>query len=283
MADEIAAPLVSVVVPVGRVDQHVRPALESILGQATTFAFEIVLSLNTADPDHALAALVDALDDRRLRIVPTETTPGAAAARNGGAAASEAAILAFCDADDLAEPGWLQALVDALDRYDAVTGHVDETTLGRPDQAVWRPPATPGELPRFQGHEYLLSGNLAIRREAFEAVSGFDTSLTRCEDIALGWALTRAGYRIGYAADAVILYRHRDGLLPMLRQHYLYGRGHSEVLVRHGAPDGRQSSVDLVRANGQRPDRRTLPGVLRRAAIALGRVRGLAGEYLPKR
>ncbi|MFV0525348.1 MAG: glycosyltransferase [Acidimicrobiales bacterium] len=278
-------PDVSVIMPVGRVDDLVRPAVESVLDQKTDLHFEVLLSLNTADPaaGSALRTLVDVLGDDRLRIVPSHATPGAAGARNGAVPAARAGVLAFCDTDDLADPGWLDALVAGLDGYDAVTGHVDETTLAPPHQSAWRPPATPGALPRFHGHEYVLSGNLAVRREAFEAVSGFDTDLTRCEDIAFGWSLDRAGYRIGFVSGAVILYRHREGLWPMLRQHYLYGRGHSEVLVRYGLPGGEAGSGTLLRPNGQRAARPTVEGTLRRGAIALGRVRGLVGEAIRSR
>jgi hypothetical protein len=130
------------------------------------------------------------------------------------------------------------------------------------------------------GVPYLLSGNLAINRDAFEAVGGFDETLTRCEDIALGWALQQHGYTIGFAAEAVIDYRHRAGLRTMLRQHYYYGRGMSEVLRRYdgfaGQP-GAAGRVRLLTPNGQRVDKRTLVGFIRRGAIALGRARGLVG------
>jgi cellulose synthase/poly-beta-1,6-N-acetylglucosamine synthase-like glycosyltransferase len=128
----------------------------------------------------------------------------------------------------------------------------------------------------------VLTGNLAVRRAAFEAVGGFDETLTRCEDVAFGWSLGRAGFTLGYVADAQLEYRHRPGIRSMLRQHYAYGRGMSEVVRKYGLPSegGRSGSglLGSLKPNGQRAEQRTLGGLLRRAALGAGRVRGLVAR-----
>jgi hypothetical protein len=88
---------------------------------------------------------------------------------------------------------------------------------------------------------------------------------------------------LGYVHDAAIDYVHRAGVGAMLRQHYMYGRGMSEVLARHGNPGdtvARQPSrLPTLRPNGQRASRRTIVGTMRRGAIATGRVRGLISAH----
>jgi hypothetical protein len=80
-------------------------------------------------------------------------------------------------------------------------------------------------------------------------------------------------------ADAVLYYRHRSGLWPMLRQHYLYGRGMGEVLIRHGRPgESSASGTSLLKANRARAERRSVPGFLRRVAIAGGRIHAVVAE-----
>jgi glycosyltransferase involved in cell wall biosynthesis len=213
-----------------------------------------------------------------VHIVGSAAKRGAAHARNVGAAATTSAAIAFCDADDLVHDGWLAALVGGLGSFDAVSGRVIDVF---PDQRIahWYPAATSGSLRTFLGRPYLLSGNLAIRRAAFEAVGGFDESLTRCEDIAISWALLSSGHSLGHVDDAVVDYRHRAGVTSMLRQHYSYGRGMSEVLRAFGAPtvEGREGSARLgmLRPNNQTVARLSVGGVLRRGAIATGRLRGL--------
>lgn len=266
----MCALLASVVIPVGRAGPDLDRQLAAVADQAPGFAFEIVVSWNSPD-ERARKALPGVIRGVPVRAVDSSDRRGAAHARNAGAAASAAEMLAFCDADDVVQPGWLAALAAGLDEYDAVTGHVNE--IAPPRQASWRPPATPGRLPEFLGVPYILSGNLAIKRAVFDAVGGFDESLTRCEDIALGWKLQHGGYRIGFAPDAVLDYWHRAGLRAMLHQHYLYGRGMAEVLARYPRPGG-GGRRDLLRANRQ-PASRSYITVLRRAAIAAGRLRGL--------
>ena len=279
-------PSISVVIPVGTFDAGLDRQVQAVLGQECAGDFELVLVLNLAHPTPrgAIDPSHWSIPARRsLRVVEATGRRSAAHARNVGAAKARGELLAFCDADDLVHRGWLQALVAGLGEFDAVTGHVVDVF---PDQrtASWYPPATPGELPRFLGRPYLLSGNLAVHRAAFLAVGGFDDTLTRCEDIAFGWAMTRAGYTIGYAPEAIIDYHHRSGWRAMLRQYFQYGRGMSETLTRHGVPDADgwapAGGVKMLRANGQRASRRTLGGTMRRGAIALGRVRGLIGNEI---
>ena len=270
----------AVVIPVGSIDAVLGDQVARVLAQASVSLREVVLSVNSTDPTvvNKVRSVVETCGDRRLRIVDSSDRRGAAHARNAGAAATSAPAIGFCDADDLVHEGWLAALLDGLETLDAVSGDVIDVFL---DERMrrWYPSTTAGALNSFLGKPYLLTGNLAIRREAFQAVAGFDESLTRCEDIALSWSLLRAGYSIGYATGAVIDYRHRPGVVPMLRQHYSYGRGMSEVLRAFGTPEatGRLASSPLgvLRPNAQRTDRWSVAGLFRRAAIATGRVRGL--------
>lgn len=272
---------VAVVIPVGGPDTALGAQVRRVLDQSCPGLVEVVLSLNTADLGHQaeVSDLVAEIADRRVRLVDSSGRRGAAHARNVGMRSTTASRVAFCDSDDLVHDGWLAPLVGALDEYDAVSGHViDVFPDGR--GASWHPPATPNALPLFLGRPYLLTGTLAVRRAAFEEVGGFDESLTRCEDIALSWLLQDHGLRIGYIPESVIDYRHRPGMRAMLKQHYLYGVGMSEVLRKYGTPHLRGSYPSrapwrLLRPNGQSAGRRTFGGVLRRAALGVGRLRGL--------
>ena len=171
-------------------------------------------------------------------------------------------------------------LVAALDQYRAVGGFLDEEMLAVPGQENWRPPATPGGNPSFLGHEFLVSANMAIWAETFHDAGGFDVSLLRGEDIAFSWALLRAGVELGFVDDAVMHYRHRKGLWPMMHQHYLYGRGMSQLLARVGTPDGGGATL---RPNSQPVGKMSIVHLLRRGSIAAGRLVGLVDETLRSR
>jgi len=123
---------------------------------------------------------------------------------------------------------------------------------------------------------------MGARRSAFQKVGGFPEGLTRCEDIAFGWALADAGVELAYAPDAVVHYRHRPGLWTMIRQHHYYGIGMTEVIERQGLPGGETPS-GMLAANRQAVTKRSAIHLMRRAAIATGRVRGLVQERLRQR
>ena len=270
----------AVVIPVGSFDPVLAEQLTRVLAQDDVSLREVVLSVNTTQAAgvDGVRSVVESCGDSRIRVIDSSDRKGAAHARNVGAAATSCPVIAFCDADDLVHAGWLSALVSGLGAFDAVSGDVVDVF---PDDRMrrWYPSTTSGELNRFLDKPYLLTGNLAIRREAFDAVTGFDETLTRCEDIAISWSLLRAGYLIGHADGAVIDYRHRDGVRAMLLQHYSYGRGMSEVLRLFGTPasEGRiaSSPLGLLRPNGQLTAGWSVASVSRRSAIAAGRLRGL--------
>lgn len=276
-----STPQISVIVPVGRVDDDLPIQLRALAGQRTDRTFEVVLACNTDDPAERSRLEREAESAGVGRVVPAWDRRSAAHARNAGAAAARAEILAFCDGDDIVDPGWLEALVGALEPGAAVGGHLDEDRLAVPGQEHWRPPATPGELPTFMGHPYLVTANQAVWRSDFEAVGGFDLGLVRCEDIAFSFELLRRGVELRYAAEAVVHYRHRKGLKPMLEQHYLYGRGMAQVLARIGVPDadgGSGGGLASLKPNGQKVDHWTIHHVLRKGALGVGRVVGTLQE-----
>lgn len=274
---------VSVIVPVGRVDAPLQRQLDALRGQQAGVAVEFVLARNVADPEEGrrLDAMVSALADERFRVVAAADRRGAAHARNAGAALAKGDVLAFCDSDDIVREGWLESIVGALDEFDAVGGRLIDVGLSERFQRA-RPPSTPDRLPTFLGVPYMGSGNMAIRRAVFEDVGGFDENLVRCEDIAFSWQLIAKGYRVGFASDACVEYQHRPGTLPMMRQHFSYGRGMAQVLSRYGVPDdagwSRPQGARLLRPNSGTGGQASLLGVLRRGALAAGRIVGVLQE-----
>ncbi|MEM7288114.1 MAG: glycosyltransferase [Actinomycetota bacterium] len=272
--------LVSVVIPVGSVDDLLPLQLSALEAQTFGGRWELVLSCNTDDPTaiDALTALAVDFSAAEARVVDSSDVRSASHARNVGAREAAGDLIVFCDGDDEAEPDWLATIVSATGEGVAVGGHLAEERLQVVGQENWRPPATPGALPSYLGHPYLVSANMAVSASDFDAVGGFDESLLRGEDMAISFALADHGVELRYEPEAVIHYRHRKGLRNMLRQHYLYGRGMSQIILRGRLPEGDQGS--MFRANGQRPEKQSLVHVLRRGSIAAGRLVGIAEEKL---
>jgi glycosyltransferase involved in cell wall biosynthesis len=57
-----------------------------------------------------------------FRLVDASKTIGPGATRNAGARAAKGELMAFCDADDVVQPGWLAGHMTALATADLVGG-----------------------------------------------------------------------------------------------------------------------------------------------------------------
>ncbi len=116
--------------------------------------------------------------------------------RNLGAARAGGDILAFVDADHEIAPGWItSALAAFADAGVAAAG----APYSSPPGANWvqrRYDTLRSRSDRVEDVDWLGSGNLAIRRDVFVELQGFDTSLGTCEDVDLCNRVRAAGHRL---------------------------------------------------------------------------------------
>ena len=155
--------------------------LGALAAQQCDAAWEVVVADNGSSDSSADLVRAWALRCDRIRLLDASAIRGPAAARNTGVRATQGDMLAFCDADDVVQPGWISACVAGLDDADVVAGTFDMASLnGAP--AGDRVPAATGQLGFLPAG---LAANLAVRRTAFEAVDGFREELFVGEDIDL--------------------------------------------------------------------------------------------------
>jgi len=187
----------------------------------------------TVSLEGELGTLRDQLDFRLVKPGAQRTTQrGPAAARNAGAERAAGELLVFTDDDCLPAPGWLRALGD---RYRQTPGHaVGGRSVNLP------PDATYARASQFildcvdafyndngSGARFFASNNLAVPREGFLRVGGFDPAF-RCpggEDRDLCDRWLQLGYGMTYARDAVVYHTRNGGLPGFARQNFRYGRG----------------------------------------------------------
>jgi glycosyltransferase involved in cell wall biosynthesis len=168
-----------------------------------------------------------------LRVVTASDRAGLAYARNAGVAAARGRVLAFCDADDVADQRWLSELAAGVEEADLVGGRLEVERLNSELVQNWRGlsdedlrhPVVLDYLP------YAVGANFAVRREAFERVGGCDEAFAFCgDDVDLSWRVQRSGGRLIFREQAVMHYRLRTDLIGVMRQRYRYGR--AEGLLR---------------------------------------------------
>lgn len=98
-------PLISVIIPVYKVEQYIEECLDSLLNQ-TFIDFEIIL-IDDGSPDNS-GIICDeyAKKDSRIRVVHKQNG-GAGAARNTGIDAAHGEYIAFVDSDDFCNKNYL--------------------------------------------------------------------------------------------------------------------------------------------------------------------------------
>jgi glycosyltransferase involved in cell wall biosynthesis len=165
---------VSVVVPVRDGERYLREALESALGQTRPPDQVVVVDDGSSDGS---AAIAEALPGVELLRRPAA---GPSAARNAGLRAATGELVAFLDADDVADPRRLERQVAVLDGAPQAVG-----VFGRvvhflsPDcaQLAGRVRVPAGEQPGW------LVGALLARRAAIDAAGPFDETMMGGETV----------------------------------------------------------------------------------------------------
>lgn len=225
-----ALPLCSIIVPTHNRPAPLRMCLESLTRlDYPRDRFEVIV-VDDGGPTR-LDSTIDPVRNRLEVTLIRQTRAGPATARNAGAARAGGTLLAFTDDDCMPDPGWLRAFAMRLaDAPDAMTGGQTINALRRNLYA-----AASQVLVAFLYEYYTVAGqprfftsnNVAIAREAFHALGGFDTDypLAAAEDRDFCERWLEHGGRMIYAPEAIVRHAHALTLRSFWRQHLRYGRG----------------------------------------------------------
>jgi glycosyltransferase involved in cell wall biosynthesis len=221
---------ISVVVPV-RDGAGTLPALLASLAAQTLERrrFEVIV-VDNASRD----ATAEVAAGHGARVVH-EAVPNRSLARNRGVAAARADVLAFTDADCVADPDWLEGFLASPARRPLMAGHVELTTADPPNaverfERLWR----------FGQEHWVRDGwaataNLMVERRAFERVHGFDPAYRHYgEDADFCLRARRAGLALGWSPGARVAHAGEQRLWPMLRRAFFHGYGAAQCLRRIG-------------------------------------------------
>jgi glycosyltransferase involved in cell wall biosynthesis len=237
-ATAASLPFVSVIVPVFEDEAALRRCLRALAAQSYPAArFEVVVVDNGGNPRIGRAVR----RFRRLRLV-REPSAGAYAARNRGAAEARGDVLAFTDADCIPDRRWLERAVAALaraPRCGLVAGRID--VFAR-DPRRPRPSELYETAAAFRQKDYVerwrfgATANLVTRRAVFDRVGCFDGRLRSLGDREWGARVSRAGYDLVYADDAVVRHPARASLSALWRRTARTAGGFFDLVRATGHP-----------------------------------------------
>jgi len=233
---------ISVVIPVYNASHTIIDCMKSVIDQKTKPLEIIVVDNGSTDGSWEL------LEEfrRRAKGVPIllsrEGKRGASAARNKGISLARGEIIAFTDADCIADVEWLQNIKNSF-KYDslgAVAGNIfgyRPIKLVEKFQSLYTLRGLDSEKV-FKRYTLIEGGfptaNLAVREEVLRAVRGFDEDfLIYGEDHDLCARIYKKGFRIKYTPLAKVYHRHRDSVSRMLRQSYGFAKAHPRKMKKH--------------------------------------------------
>ena len=163
---------------------------------------------------------------------------GLSAARNIGAENATGEILAFTDDDCEPDREWIIRLERAFhDLSVAAAGGPNLPPSARnPIEAVIL--STPGApshvLLGDKRAEHLPGCNIAVRREAFKKIGGFDPSFrTAGDDVDFCWRLHDEGFELAFVPGAFVWHWRRPSILAFFKQQIGYGKAERLLIEKH--------------------------------------------------
>lgn len=201
---------VSVVIPTYNYGRFIAEALESALGQSLDVSEIIVVDDGSTDETKDI---VLSFADRGVRYLRQENA-GVCAARNRGVAESRGEVIAFLDADDIWEASKLEKQVKILaaDRdLGLVHCGMREFASSSGKTLDLKTDGEAGDVADgllvWEKSVVNVSGScLVVRREAFDAVGGFDARMEVGEDWDFCYRVARK-YKVGFVAEPLVNYR----------------------------------------------------------------------------
>ena len=256
-----SSPLVSVIIPHYNGIHHLTTCFTALRGQ-TYSNLEIIL-VDNGSSDESVA--LTRRDFPEVKIIELKRNFGFIGAVNQGFAQAKGEILAPLNNDTEAAPGWVEALVEALqahpeagmaaskmllfDRRDTLHSAGDGFGYdGIPiNRGVWQK-----DEGQFDQDLYIFGGcggAVAYRRAMLADIGGFDEDLYMyLEDVDLNWRAQLAGYRAVFAPRAVV-YHHLSATGGGVIASYYTGRNTIFMLAKDlPAPLFRRHWTAIIKA-----------------------------------
>jgi succinoglycan biosynthesis protein ExoA len=239
--DSCPWPGVSVVMPVRNEELYLPTAVRKVLAQDYPGELEVILAVGPSHDRTQEIAGELAAGDSRIRVVdnPAGTTP---AGLNLAITAARYDVIVRVDGHGELTDGYIERAVELLGETGAanVGGVMDArgstpfeqavavaytTKLGLGGGAFHLPSSPAGEA------DTVFLG--VFRKQALQAVGGFDESLHRAQDWELNYRLRSRGLKIWFSPELRVTYRPRSNMGALVRQMYQTGKWRREVMRRY--------------------------------------------------
>lgn len=231
--------MLSVVIPCLNAAATIDQQLEALI-QQTTPPWEVIIADN-GSTDATLDIVRQYSARLPLKIVDASDRQGAGHARNVGVKAATGDYIAFCDADDVVAAGWLQALAQAFVSKSFLACRFDCARLNPGDQIDGQNQDQGLQQFRIPFLPFAGAGGLAIQRQLYERVGGFDEAFTHLEDAEFCVRVQLTGVELTFVPDAVVHVRNAsptpkgffEARRSTYRKAYAWGNGMGKIYLKY--------------------------------------------------
>ncbi len=220
---------VSVVVPTYNRKESLRKCVDALLNQNfKDYELIIVDDGSTDETD----VMIKSLQEKNKNLVYLrQENKGPSVARNFGAEKSKGKIIAFTDDDCIVEKNWLKELLKGFGNKNV--GIVGGNYIFHEEKGfinLWQKSNMKKSIERgrFKKPQFFESNNMAILKELFVSVAGFNPIFgpkDGSEDLNLNYQVIKKGFGLTFREDARVLHLHKRNLKGVLKQYYIAGRG----------------------------------------------------------
>ncbi len=221
---------VSIIIPV-RNDQRISECIEALLCQEYE-NYEIIVVEN--DSQQPLKSIIEKYPVKYV----CDPIIGSYHARNTGIGLATNEIIAFTDADCIADKNWLGNIVSGFEGPSI--GGVGGRTINKIEK---------NKVVQCQRNIQLRDGlahlshifpapfaptcNVAYRLDVLKKLQGFDNDFFSGGDVDMSWRMSLLGYKLNYARSAIIHFGCRTTFRDYYRQYYNYGKGHALLFKKY--------------------------------------------------
>jgi glycosyltransferase involved in cell wall biosynthesis len=240
MGELSVSPAISVILPVLNEEPHLAESVMAILAQDYAGIFEVILALGPSrDRTNKVAEELAARDSRvKLVVNPSGKT---AAGLNLAIAASMSPVIVRVDGHAKIPNNYLSLAIAILQETGAVNvgGVMAAEGVTKFEIAVSRAMRSALGVGASRFHTGGKAGEVdtvylgAFRREAINAIGGFDERYTRAQDWELNHRLRKNGGKIYFDPRLQVTYRPRPNLNKLAKQYFQYGRWRRVVSRSH--------------------------------------------------
>lgn len=256
----------SIVIPVWNGREYIPACLDALLAQDYSDFEVIVVDNASADGSSDLVAE----KYPQVQLIRNTQNLGFAGGCNVGLRAAQGDVLVLLNQDTVVLPGWLRALVEALQRPEVgVVGckilYPDGKTIqhaggwiewplglahhygqGEQDNGQWDEP---------RRVEYVTGAAMVFRRDVLERVGPLDEGFWPAyfEDADFCFRAREAGFEVWYIPGAVVLHKETVALTDPAQRSSAYQRGRLRFVLKHLPPDRFFSEFMSAEKDYQRP------------------------------